>query len=108
MADDKDILRWPVRTAEWLHFQVTTSVDPLTDPIKAALIEHRTEPNNGDFRTAEWIAGQTWTSGTPVKGRVWMPANTLQVGQKYDLIVQVTDNPEIVEMNAGIVQGAVS
>lgn len=102
MADD--VLEWPVRTAEFMHFPVTTSVDPLADPVKVALPAHGDDPVDSDFDVldAEWVPGQAWTEQEPrVVARAFIPKNHLTRGSKYDPWVQVTDNPEVVELRAG-------
>lgn len=106
MADDQDVLEWPVRTNEFMHFDVTTSVDPLGDTVKVALPTHRTAPADSDYQTAEWAPGQTWVdASTPVTARRLVPSGTLTRGTRYDAWVQVTDNPEVPEIFAGIVKG---
>lgn len=102
MADD--VREWPVRTAEYMHFDVTADADPLADPVKVAFPAHRTPPTDDDYTvlTAGWVPGQTWAAETRiVTCRVWIPKNHLARGDRYDPWIQVGDDPEIVEMRAG-------
>lgn len=103
MADD--VLGWPVRTAEWMHFDVTTSVNPLLDDVFVALPKHREDPTDDDYlvlEPAEWVDGQTWSEEDPVVTvRVWVPKNQLTRGDRYDPWVLIIDNPEHPEIRAG-------
>lgn len=107
MADDEDVLRWPVGTTEYIHVDVTSSVDPLGDDVKLALVPHRGEiaGDSADLQAAEWEPDQQWQDGTPVTVRRLIAAGTLTRGQKYDVWVQVTDNPEVPLISAGVVKG---
>lgn len=103
MAED-NVLRWPVRTTEYMHFPVRASVDPLGDPVKVALPDHGVDPVDADFEIldAEWAPGQEWTGPeTQVVARTLIPKNHLSQGAKYDPWVQVLDDPEVPEMRAG-------
>lgn len=103
MADD--VLAWPVRTAEWMQFDVTASVDPLADDVFVALPKHREDPTDADYTVldpAEWLAGQTWSADNPVvRLRVWLPKDHLTRGDRYDPWVLIMDDPEHVEVRAG-------
>lgn len=100
-----DVLEWPVRTAEYMHFDVTANVDPLPDGVKVALVEHRATPADADFDVAEWEPGQTWASpATQLRVRYFVAKNTLTAGQRYDAWVQISDNPETPEIFAGVVR----
>lgn len=105
MATDEDLRLWPVRTAEWMHFDVTTSVDPLLDDVFVALPAHRQPPTDEDYTVlepAEWVPGQAWSADNPtVAVRAWIPKDHLTRGNKYDPWVLVIDNPEHPEMRAG-------
>lgn len=106
MADDEDVLEWPVRTAEYMHFAVTASVNPLLDPVKVALPEHRADPVDEDYADAEWEPGQTWQDeATTLQVRYFVAAGTLEPRKKYDAWVQITDAPEKPEIFAGVVKG---
>jgi hypothetical protein len=105
MADD-DVLSWPVRTAEYMHFDITANVDPLADPVKVALTGHRTPPEDGAYEPAEWAPGQTWVDqGTTLTVRLFVDKDTLTRGNRYDAWVQVSDSPEVPEIFAGVVKG---
>src|SRR4051794_9508876 len=99
MADTN--IQWPSRTAEYMHFDVTSNVNPLGAPVKVALPTHRTTPTDADYRDAEWQPDQTWTPGQPVTLRIFLAANTLTAGCRYDAWVQVAVAPETVELRAG-------
>lgn len=103
---DQPILQWPVRTAEYMHFTVTADVDPLLDDVFVALVAHRTPPQDGDYKPAEWVPGQVWVNaGTLLQVRRFLPKDTLTRGDKYDAWVRPVDNPETPEMFAGVVKG---
>jgi hypothetical protein len=105
MAGD-DVLEWPVRTAEYMHFDVTADHDPLADDVKVGLPDHRVPPVDADYHAAEWVPGQTWTANSPiVRVRYFVDANTLTRGQRYDAWVQLDDDPETPEIFAGVVKG---
>jgi hypothetical protein len=99
-----DVLLWPVRTTEYMHFDVTADADPLADDVKVALPAHGSDPVDDDYEilTAEWVPGQTWSANANVVTcRALIPKNHLSRGEKYDPWIQVSDNPEIPEMRAG-------
>lgn len=102
---DEEVLAWPVRTAEWMHFLVTTSVNPLFDDVFVALPLHKADPTDADYlvlEPAEWVPGQAWTTDDPVVTvRAWIPKNHLERGKKYDPWVLIIDNPEHPEIRAG-------
>jgi hypothetical protein len=105
MADD-DVLEWPVRTAEYMHFDVTASVDPLADTVKVALPERRTPPEDIDYQSAEWMPAQAWVDpSTVLTVRLFVDKDTLTRGTKYDAWVQISDSPEVPEIFAGVVKG---
>jgi hypothetical protein len=105
MADD-EVLEWPVRTAEFMHFDVTADADPLLDDVKVALPAHRTLPTDADYQLAEWVPGQTFDPDSGVvRVRYFVAKNTLTRGKRYDSWVQIGDNPETPEIFAGVVRG---
>jgi hypothetical protein len=104
MADD--VLEWPVRTAEYMHFDVTADVDPLADVVKVALPGHRTAPLDSDYHAAEWAPGQIFDAATGVlRVRYFVAKDTLTRGKRYDTWVQIGDDPETPELFAGVVRG---
>lgn len=100
-----DVLDWPVRTAEYMLFDVTANVDPLLDNVKVALVEHRTTPTDSDYHAAQWEPGQTWAGpSTQLHVQYFVDRNTLAADHRYDAWVQIDDDPETLEIFAGVVR----
>lgn len=105
MADDEDVLEWPVDTAEFMHFDITAPVDPLADPVFVALVPRGKDRTPDDFLAAEWEPGQAWVNGdTPVTLRRFYAANELD-RVLYKAAVRITDDPEAPVMKAKSVRG---
>lgn len=106
MTDDEDVLEWPIDTAEWMHFDVTAPVDPLSDDVFVALVPHGTDRTPDHFESAEWVPGQTWQDkDTPVTLRRFFDAYALENRIRYHAAVRITDDPEAPVMKAQSVRG---
>lgn len=105
MADD-DVLEWPVDTAEYIKFDVTAPVDPLSDSVYVALVPRGKDRTAEDFEDAEWTPGQTWVDAdTELQVRRFLPAATLAKSTTYKAAVKITDDPESPVIPAGSVKG---
>lgn len=106
MADDDDVLDWPVDTAEFMKFTVTAPIDVLADPVKVALVPSGDTRTPDHFVAAEWVPGQVWVNkDTPLLVRRFIPAETIEERRTYKAAVKVTDDPEIPIIDAGLVRG---
>jgi len=88
-----------VLSLEYVKVDVFSDVDPTGDAVKLALAAPG-EIDAPTFHDGEWSPGQTWTSrDEPVEARcLFGPdggAAELEPGVLYDVMVKVTDNPEV-------------
>lgn len=97
-----DLTRFAGET-RFVEIDVTSDADPLGDDVAIAFVARFADPVDADWHDADWVTGQTWTSGQPVKARLLVgPADgvALAVGI-YDVVVRVIDSPVRPWMPAG-------
>ncbi len=86
---------------QYIRVPVTAEADPTGDAISWAIIDQGQEPAPSDFVAGNW---QT-LAGTYYARVLVGPGSSLVLARGYyEMFVQITDNPEIPVLRAGVLE----